>query len=268
MKFLFAQGYFQFNDVAEGQYLIKAALGPNAVEYEEYLPTYFDEVLWWNEATTMDVEAGNSYTLQINMVEGNNPGGPGFIGGLVSEGANFSGGADHRGDGDPLENVTMLLLDENDNPIAHTATNAEGEYEFDNLAWGTYKVYIEIPGIEHVMYLVTIGPENPSVENLDFLVDEDSAATVSIKNLLEENSIKVFPNPASNKINLQFKAKERSEVIFSLMSIDGKTMIAETAEVYPGIYTHSFDVEKYPAGLYFVNIIDGKETISRKVIKE
>ena len=57
------------------------------------------------------------------MIHGDNPGGPGFIGGLISEGANFTGSDDSRsGDGDPLENVTMLLLDENDNPVAHTVT--------------------------------------------------------------------------------------------------------------------------------------------------
>ena len=154
----FAQGYFHFDDVEAGEYLVQAALGPNAIGYDENMPTYFDHVLWWDEATTLNVAANTSYTIQINMVEGNNPGGPGFIGGLVSEGANFTGGADHRGDGDPLENITMLLLDENDNPISHTVTNENGEYEFDNLAWGTYKVFIEIAGIEHVMFIVTIKP--------------------------------------------------------------------------------------------------------------
>ena len=264
----FYQGFFQFNNVPQGEYLVKVALGPNSMGYEENMPTYFDHVLWWDEATTVVVDTNTVYTLQMDMVQGNNPGGPGFIGGLVSEGANFTGGADHREDGDPMENVTMLLLDENDNPVAHTVTNAEGEYAFDNLAWGTYKVYIEITGIEHVMYLVTIGPENPTVDDLDFIVDEDSATTVSIKDLLEESSIHLFPNPTKNQLNLQLVAKEQSEVIFSLMSIDGQTIFTESVELYPGIYTHSFDVNKLPSGLYFINIIDGKETISRKVIKE
>ena len=119
-----------------------------------------------------------------------------------------------------------------------------------------------------MMYLVTISPENPSVENLDFIVDEDSAATVSIKNLLDENSIEIFPNPVNDKFNLQLIAKESSEVVFSLMSIDGHTILSETTELYPGIYTHTFDMKKLPSGLYFINIIDGNETISRKVIKE
>ncbi len=264
----FSQGYFHFDNVEEGNYLIKAALGPNSLDYEDFMPTYFDEVLWWNEATTLSVAANTTNSVLIQMVEGDNPGGPGFIGGLVSEGANLTGGADHRGDGDPLENVTMLLLDVNDNPVSHTVTNANGEYKFDNLAWGTYKVYIEIPGIEHVMYQVTIGPENPSVENLDFIVDEDSAATVSIKDLLNENSIEIFPNPANDRVNLQLVAKERAEVIFSMMSVDGQTIFAETVELYPGVYTHSFDMEYLPSGLYFINIIDGKESISRKVIKK
>lgn len=265
---LFHSGELEFNNVEAGEYLIKVALSPNTMSYENNLPTYFGNELWWNEATTLDVQENTSYTIEIEMVEGDNPGGPGFIGGLVSEGANFSGGDDSRGDGDPLENVSMILLDENDNPISYTFTNVDGEYKFDDLAWGTYKVFIEIPGIEQVMYLVTISPENPSVENLDFLVDDDSAATVSIKDLLEENSVEIYPNPVSDKLHLQLLAKERSAVIFSLMSVDGKILFEESVELQPGIYSHSFEVNKLPAGLYFINIIDGKETISRKVIKK
>ncbi len=262
----FYTGELEFNNVEAGEYLIKVALSLNSMGYENNLPTYFGNELWWNEATTLNVVANSSYSIEIEMVEGNNPGGPGFIGGLVSEGANLTGGDDSRGDGDPLENVSMILLDENDNPIGYAFTNVDGEYEFGDLAWGTYKVFIEIPGIEQVMYLVTISPENPSIENLDFLVDDDSAATVSIKDLLEENSVEVYPNPASDKLYLQLLAKEQSDVIFSLMSIDGKTIMAESIELQPGIYNHSFDVKKLPAGLYFVIIIDGKETISKKVI--
>lgn len=264
----FQQGIFIFDDVPAGEYLVKAALSPNSPEYENYFPTYFHHVLWWDEATPVNVLVNGSHFLQMQMVEGDNPGGPGFIGGLVSEGANFSGGADHRGDGDPLENVTMLLLDQNNNPVSHTLTDSEGAYGFDNLAWGTYKVYIEITGIPHVMYLVTLSPENPSVENLDFIVDDNSAATVSIKELLDESSIRIFPNPTNDRLQLQMNVVESSAVVFSLMSLDGKTIDSETVDVYPGVYTHSFDMEKLPAGMYFINIIDGKETISRKVIKK
>src|SRR5690606_33584503 len=43
-------GNYLFNDVAPGQYFLKAALDNNSQYYENFLPTYFGSHLYWEDA--------------------------------------------------------------------------------------------------------------------------------------------------------------------------------------------------------------------------
>ena len=100
--------YF-FDNVPAGSYLVKAALSENSIGYENYLPTYHGDVLFWDDATYVDVPY-DFFSADIHLIPGENPGGPGFIGGLVIEGANFTGFADTRdGEGDPIANVQVIF---------------------------------------------------------------------------------------------------------------------------------------------------------------
>jgi uncharacterized surface anchored protein len=44
-----------------------------------------------------------------------------------------------------------LLLDDQDNAVTHTVTDANGKFAFPDLAWGTYQVIVEITGMEHTI---------------------------------------------------------------------------------------------------------------------
>jgi hypothetical protein len=103
---------YSFGTVAPGEYLVKAAFYPDADVYATNLPTYHDSDLFWNDAMTITIPySGNDlFPFDIFMIPGNNPGGPGFIGGLVSQGANLTGDG-VSGGGAPLEGVSVLLLD-------------------------------------------------------------------------------------------------------------------------------------------------------------
>jgi hypothetical protein len=73
-------GEYFFGDVDPGTYLIKAALLPGSAGYEDNMPTYYGNVLYWDEASL--ATAPNNTFYIISLQQGINPGGPGFIGGL------------------------------------------------------------------------------------------------------------------------------------------------------------------------------------------
>ncbi|HMX40769.1 MAG TPA: carboxypeptidase-like regulatory domain-containing protein, partial [Saprospiraceae bacterium] len=135
-----------FKNVVPGYYLIKAALLPGSTGYADYLPTYYQSSLLWSDGTTFEhssMSPYNSYEqANIVLVKGQNPGGPGFVGGLVSEGANFSGGQSDRAEGDPLPGVSIVLTLPDGTPMGHATTDAQGQYSFPNLPWGTYVLTI------------------------------------------------------------------------------------------------------------------------------
>jgi len=261
--------YF-FQGVPAGNYLVKVALDENSDDYEDYLPTYYGDVLFWDEAHFVGVPY-DFFTADIHMVAGENSGGPGFIGGLVIEGANFTGFADTRDeDGDPIANVEIILLDESGNPVAYTYTNEDGEYEFDNLAWGTYQVVVEILGFEQAIFEITIGPNDPVVNNIIFEVDEDSVSSVStaIEDILVVNQFSIYPNPTNGELTIEMEMKANVEVFISLMSVDGRKVLETFRTVDYGMNRVALDLSKFTNGVYFLNIVNGQDIISRKVIKQ
>ena len=48
-----------------------------------------------------------------------------------------------------MANIEVLLLDQNNQPLTYTKTDVNGEYAFQNLAYGTYVVYPEIYRGDH-----------------------------------------------------------------------------------------------------------------------
>ncbi|MEM8907775.1 MAG: T9SS type A sorting domain-containing protein, partial [Bacteroidota bacterium] len=263
---------YDFGNVAAGSYLVKVALDENSPGYADNLPTYHLSALFWDEADPITVPYNAPNWFNVWMIGGDNPGGPGFIGGLVVEGANFAGFADTRdGEGDPVANVLIILLDATDNPVTYTYTDVEGNYAFPDLAWGTYQVVVEIPGFEQAIYEVTISPTVSSIDNIIFAVDEDSVALLdatNVEEVVELATFALFPNPVSDRLTIQMEVKTHNEVQIELRSIDGQLKWQQKQSLAVGVQEVYLDMGSMPAGLYMLSIVHDGDQLSRKVLKQ
>lgn len=258
-------GYYDFGDVPAGDYLVKAAYSEDSELYETNLPTYYGHVLWWHEATTITVPYSGWGGFTVTMVEGENSGGPGFIGGLISEGANFDGEIVDERSGDPLAGISVLLLTEDDEPVTHTVSNENGEFAFPDLAWGTYKVYVEVIGLEQVFYLVTIGPDQPEVNNLTFVVGEEGVLNVSA--FLTADALQVFPNPAQHQVMVNINSPKAFDAQINITDLRGQTLWTQPATIRMGTQQFDLNISELPKGIYFLNVQTGKDVISKKIVK-
>lgn len=263
-----SSAFVSIQNVPPGVYLVKAALKPNSNGYDEHLPTYYGGALLWSDATPVVVNAiSGSYSVNniyIPLVPGQNPGGPGFIGGFVNQGANFAGfagndEAESLGEGDPFPGASIVLTLQDGTPVAATLTNAEGEYGFPNLAWGTYILTIDIPGLEPVSITVTIGPDQPSAQNINFKVDEDSA-TLPTQEVGNENPVRIFPNPVHDLLTVELPAPAE----LTLVNTQGQAVL-RTQENSPQVRLSLRDL---PDGVYFLNIRMANNTQVLKVMIE
>jgi hypothetical protein len=76
------------------------------------------------------------------------------------------------------------------------------------------------------------------------------------------NALNVYPNPATDVLNVVFDATSASSV--HLTDLTGKVVSVQTAKV--GANTISFDVANVNAGVYFVNINNAAGNAAQKVI--
>lgn len=251
--------YYQFSNVAPGSYLVKAGLTPNSPQYASYLPTYHGDVLTWDLATSTVVTNANVWNLPIFLVAGNNPGGPAFIGGLISQGANK--------DGDPLEGVSVILMTIGEDPVTHTMTNQDGEYSFTNLAYGTYIIHVEIPGKVAEDWTVTLDANNPSFTLGDFDVHTtyiDAIGTTSISIGLDPSSVKVYPNPSSSLINIALDLEATGARIDLVNSLGA---VIETIETNNGKVTEQMNLSDLANGVYLIQVTTDNGSLTHRVIR-
>ncbi|MGZ5281338.1 MAG: PKD domain-containing protein, partial [Bacteroidia bacterium] len=102
---------YTFTNFPPGKYTLKAALSKNSKYFKVFFPTYSTSVLKWNEAEGVYIsELYNKKHADIILKLGLNPGGPGFIGGKISAGAN-------KKEGDPLKDIQVMLFNADKEPV-------------------------------------------------------------------------------------------------------------------------------------------------------
>jgi hypothetical protein len=81
-----------------------------------------------------------------------------------------------------------------------------------------------------------------------------------------EESVLLYPNPASDEINIDFTTQEDGEVVITFKTTDGKVVLTETKQTEAG--DQHFEL-RVPASvvdeMIFVEITTASETIVRKV---
>ena len=256
--------YYEFDAQPAGEYLIKAALAPGTNGYENHLPTYYSHVLWWDEANTVTLPFNGWGTFNFTLIPGDNPGGPGFIGGYVADGANLQSGEIEVRGSEPMEGVSIILLDEEENPVSYTYTDANGEFMFPSLAYGTYKVVIEHIGYEQQYYWVTLSEDNPGAEGLYFEIGEESITDTD--ELVREAALSVFPNPATS--TLQVVASEmQGQGAIQVWNAQGQMVLSRTNVEMSGTTT-TLDVSTLPAGIYYLQVSAEGQLLTQKWMKQ
>jgi PKD repeat protein len=256
-------GEYEFCNVPQGKYLVKVALSPNAPDYRNYLPTYYGNSLFWSYGIQVVLNQ-NRQQVDICLIAGNNNGGPGFVGGYVQQGANKTGNFT----GDALVGVQVMLLDLNDNPLQYTFSDEDGRFTFDDVAYGTYKVYAEVLDKATIPYLVTIGAEQIEKDNILLLVE-----TAQVISGLDEQlnttirSLRIYPNPVTDVVYVELNLTTGSDVHIAVTDITGKVIVEEILNGNSGEQLKRISMASQQAGIYFVRIVQGDLNKTIKIMK-
>ncbi len=255
--------YFCFENQAPGVYLVKAALGPNSALYADYLPTYYDMSSFWAGAQL--VEAGGD-AITLNMVPGQNPGGPGFIEGSVFEGAGKTNEI-------PVSEAQVMLLDVEGQALRYTMTDLEGYYSFEEVPEGDYEVMVEIIGKDSQKYPVSIESSSLSNSDVSFAVYQNEveiieAGSTSVIEELLEHDIAAFPNPTDGDCRLYMLSSTSAMLEVQVVSSTGYKISSFKWNVDRGINQLQLNSSNWASGTYYilVGLPDGS-TASTTLIK-
>lgn len=76
----------------------------------------------------------------------------------------------------------------------------------------------------------------------------------------------VYPNPASDQVNLEFDLLQDGRVVFMLVNNAGQVVFSKTAQMLSGRLTYTLPLGSYASGLYYLVIRTGYRSYTEKLI--
>lgn len=80
------------------------------------------------------------------------------------------------------------------------------------------------------------------------------------------NGLNVFPNPSSQKFQLEFDAPQQGSLNVRILNSAGQEVVAETYENFSGHYSRQYDLSSYGKGVYLIMIKQNEKWAHKKVV--
>lgn len=81
------------------------------------------------------------------------------------------------------------------------------------------------------------------------------------------NTFKVYPNPNSGSFNLSFEGINNSHVSLAITSVVGQVVYQNELDVN-GNYTEAISLTSVDAGVYYITVNDGNNTVTKQIVIE
>ncbi|MEL6393859.1 MAG: hypothetical protein AAFR97_14015, partial [Bacteroidota bacterium] len=252
---------FTFEDVILGDYLC----GIDPQNRDDFVPTYFGDAFTWEEADTVQLRAPTTLSIQMTEEPIVDEPGPGLLAVLIEE--DFGDEEEARVEARRRAKRRKCGLrrrrtggrtsqDDVFDLYAYGETDDEGQFQFGFLPEGTYRFFVEYPGI----------PLDPSAE-VQFEVGElgisdtefslsafatEGGVEVDIQRILGLiltyfKDLEVYPNPSTDKVKVRYRHLKSANVTAELVDLTGKKKWSQDLRNgYDGELT--IDVSDYTEG--------------------
>jgi len=269
---IIGNGTYSFIPVMPGEYIVSVTADTSV--YPNTITTYAYGTFRWDMATTVTLNCGTVSPVNIDLLSISPLTGTGTIGGIVMVDSSS------RVPGDPVPGVDVSL---EQNPggivVANTTTDSSGSYTFDNVPVGSYTIFVDIPGLGMTAtYSVDVTSTDTVFINKDFFVD--SIGTIdTVRNFgiltqtfyseVNNNHLRVYPNPFTNNLKLDLNLSEKTEVTIELFDLLGKMITTSSKTKFEaGNYNKTIELgENNPPGVYLIKVILNGNPQLIKVVK-
>lgn len=272
-------GYYEFNNVPEGEYLALAVVGSDysdSIVATYHSNPFTDNAFQWEYATPiLPVSTAPASVADIRMISLPQLNGTATLEGIVV----FEDGYDQR---TTIPSVGVIVRKEPGNTIiAHTETNSSGNYSFGSVSAVTgdtcYRVYVNITGLPIIMSNYRPSPgEYQTIDTLDFYVRTDSIYTTpssipsSVSQInLTKTSVTLYPNPNTGNATIQFMLTQPQTVTIEVYNLLGKKvaeLLNESKQAGDVKLCFNAADKGMNPGIYLLHIKIGDEVITKKMI--
>jgi protocatechuate 3,4-dioxygenase beta subunit len=242
---------YRFESLNTGDYLVRAV--PGSDEYPQGIISYYTDAISWQNAEVFSVSEGseNSGSDVYVQIEPERAGEATISGTVSSIGEGKKNSRKQQSIvGKPVKSVSVVLVGKGEekekalvNAVAHTRTNEEGEYTFDNVEPGDYAIVVDKPGAYQTSAItVTVTNDQFEYEKNNYVLDGNQI-------FQEEGFI------YGNVVDAEENPMVSGYVKIYRLSSSGKSPQVDSAEINEGVFISG----GVPAGSYLVKAFPGKE---------
>ena len=246
--------YYQFNNAPAGNYMVKAKLFGTVPGTSGYIPTYSLSSSVWNTAATAAHTTATDL-LNIIMLSGTVPPGPGFIGGNV-----YSGAGRGTSGNVPAAGMLIYLKDGTGAVLTYTFTDTTGAYSFSSLAYGDYIIYPE----NYSYYttpsaIITLSAANPTATGVNFK-EHTTFGTITpfditgIKTINSNAGITIFPNPANTNLVIQWQDHPMGKANLVISDMLGREVYKTAININAVNGQSQLNLASLKEGIYLITI--------------
>ncbi|MFN4121780.1 MAG: choice-of-anchor L domain-containing protein [Flavobacteriales bacterium] len=258
-----SDGAYFFNDVEAGAYLLKVS--PDASLYPNALPKYYNNAYLWQYATIISFPCQN-YSVGLSLA-------PIFTGSSSVSGSVFFTNSVMRSasatEGEAMSNVSVWLYSVSLNEFArHTLTNEDGFYQFSGLDAGTYRIYVDIPGLPqedyHEFELLEAQAQGSKIYLVGLnkiIIAESTLSTTS----LTASDWMVYPNPYQNELHI--KGGQSGKVHITLFDMQGRRVFNHDHNNLIKDETIKLFLPGLENGVYMLQLQHDTHTFVKRIIK-
>ncbi len=259
----FQYGYYWFSQVLEGEYIVKVGLTDNSMNYDNFVPSYYENSLFWEDADPIVLIDSNNYALEIHLPEAQqNVAGNGSVGGYIAVDDDCAGSVDISG-------IIVLLFDSNNSIFRYTETDINGNWSFDNLPLDAYSIYAEKTAFYHKKTDVVLNESNYIADNVELKIYCDNQVGYDNYQITSGNLGNIYPNPVSSELNIEVNIKKYDDITLEIYSVTGQKILSKLFSSVTGESILTLNTDFLPKGSYLLSVTSKNGDISafRKFIK-
>lgn len=125
--------------------------------------------------------------------------------------------------------------------------------------------FVNVPTVLKNLSLVAYVSEG---DNSDIMTGAEGPITIggtSIQNVLNDNSVKVYPNPASDNVTVSVETGVAGKVSLEVFDIMGRSVLNMQDNVQVGQKEFKLDISALNAGIYNLNVRTAEGVITKKM---
>jgi len=137
---------------------------------------------------------------------------------------------------------------------------------YNTTAVGTY--YIKVFGYGNSFSATDCYTLKAVINSTNFRIDgtDSTTDTESAEEFEDNASMNIFPNPAGEKLTVQYNIARDCNINIRIFDITGKLVLTNQPYAQKGMNSFELELGILPRGIYIVNVTDGLESIMRKLI--